>query len=63
MTTVRFATVCDKCGKRSTEYEAWASCDGCQDDVCPECSAEYREDEGRKYATCHNCAAEHICRK
>jgi len=56
MTTVRFAVVCDKCGKRSPEYETWATCPYCCDDVCPACCIGYKEDEGRTECTaCIEC--------
>jgi hypothetical protein len=35
---VRFATTCDRCGKRSNEYTAWPSCRACMEDTCPECA-------------------------
>ncbi|MGH9970623.1 MAG: hypothetical protein ACREBG_22930 [Pyrinomonadaceae bacterium] len=34
---VRFATLCDSCGKRSCEYEAWPSCLECDKDTCSSC--------------------------
>lgn len=37
MTMVRFATVCDRCEKRSQEYSSWPSCRECLDDICPDC--------------------------
>lgn len=35
MSMVRFATLCDRCGRRSPEYEAWPCCRECFQDVCP----------------------------
>ncbi len=56
MSMVRFAQLCDKCGKRSPEYTPWAHCRECGADVCPDCSNENSEDETNK-AICHECKA------
>jgi len=37
MSSVRFAALCDTCGKRSEEYRGWRSCAGCVEDVCDSC--------------------------
>ncbi len=50
---VRFATICDHCGKRSEEYSSFATCRECLDDVCPNCSINKEDETGK--ATCHNC--------
>lgn len=39
MSTVRFATTCDRCHKRSEEYTAWPICRECNGDVCYNCVA------------------------
>jgi hypothetical protein len=39
MAVVRFATLCDRCRKRSEEYTAFPSCRECLDDICPDCAA------------------------
>lgn len=38
MSMVRFATLCDRCDKRSPEYTPFQWCNECGDDLCPECS-------------------------
>jgi hypothetical protein len=38
MVMVRFATKCDRCGKRSEEYTSWPSCRECLNDTCPDCT-------------------------
>jgi DnaJ-class molecular chaperone len=40
VSTVRFTTLCDYCGRRAGEYEAWPSCRECHDDVCPDCTGK-----------------------
>jgi hypothetical protein len=56
MAIVRFATLCDKCGRRSEEYTAWPSCRECLEDVCPNCyvTGSASEDENNR-ATCKSC--------
>ena len=51
---VRFAEICDHCGKRSEEYSRWFTCRECGDDVCADCSRDTDEESGR--ATCNKCA-------
>lgn len=31
---VRFATLCDTCGKRSAEWEQWPRCRACDEHAC-----------------------------
>lgn len=57
MSMVRFATLCDKCGKRSEEYSAWPSCRECLEHVCPNCSVNASEDEAHE-ADCLECVKE-----
>lgn len=58
MSIVRFATLCDKCGKRSEEYKSWYICIYCGCHVCGECSVDQRDDEGLfASATCKECRA------
>lgn len=38
MAMVRFATTCDRCGKRSEEYTAWPGCRECGQDICGDCT-------------------------
>jgi len=56
MSLVKFATVCDKCGKRSEEYQAWPSCWDCYEDICPSCQVpgSHTEDE-RNETWCKEC--------
>lgn len=39
MSMVKFATRCDRCGRRSEEYTTWPSCRECQQDVCSTCAS------------------------
>lgn len=57
MSIVRFATLCDHCGRRSEEYSSWPSCRECLEDVCPSCSTNPSEDENN-WASCFRCIAE-----
>ncbi len=54
---IRFATLCDKCDKRSEEYTAFPTCEHCMDDVCPDCYVpnSFTNDE-RNQAVCNDCA-------
>jgi len=46
MGIVKFASVCDECGKRGPEYEAFRFCRECGRDLCPEHSNhDWDEDE------------------
>lgn len=56
---VRFAALCDQCGRRSAEWAQWPSCHDCLLDICPDCAAPGEagyEDEGRWVgARCRQC--------
>lgn len=54
MSMVRFAQLCDQCGKRSPEYSAWAHCRECSDDACRTCCPVF-DDETRQ-GLCTRCA-------
>lgn len=58
MSTVRFATICDLCGKRSPEYHKYEHCADCGDDVCPDCAVgiSYQNDPDRCTVVCLGCA-------
>lgn len=58
MSLVRFATICDKCGKRSPEFEFWYTCTDCRDDVCNGCTTTAKEDEGQRSCVCFDCESE-----
>lgn len=52
---VRFACVCDHCGKRSHEYEMWPCCRECGEDVCWACG-EFWPDGPESWKTvCKRC--------
>ena len=53
---VRFATLCDHCGKRSPEYHRWETCSECLLDTCPDCRVpgSSSEDE-RNECICKPC--------
>jgi hypothetical protein len=56
MSVVRFAMLCDKCGRRSEEYGCHATCRECGLDICEACDvkAERTEDE-RNMTLCRDC--------
>lgn len=57
MSTVRFVTICDKCGARSEEYSAWASCVDCLEDVCERCDVPGMRTADESNGTqCRDCA-------
>ena len=58
MSMVRFATLCDKCGRRSwPEYTAWASCIECKEDTFDLCDdPEMRTDDESHKTQCNDCA-------
>lgn len=51
---VRFAIVCDLCGKRGREYMGGLACCVCGRDVCKECAALYDPDPPGR-ALCREC--------
>jgi hypothetical protein len=57
MSMVKFASLCDKCQRRSGEYMGWPRCKDCGEDVCPDCDipSERTEDETDK-TLCRECA-------
>lgn len=58
MSLVRFATICDKCHKRSEEYGRFPRCSSCLEDVCPDCdvpAARAGNEDDR--TVCRECAA------
>lgn len=57
MSTVRFATLCDVCGKRSEEYARFPRCIDCGDDICPNCtvSVAFGGDPDKEAAVCPAC--------
>jgi hypothetical protein len=59
MSTVRFATICDACGKRSPEYVRYATCEDCGDDVCPDCTVfvGYNNNPDLEGVVCPTCGA------
>jgi hypothetical protein len=56
MSIVRFATICDGCGTRGPEYQAYLHCRECLDDVCPACDVAPERDEERGATLCARCA-------
>lgn len=56
MSMVRFATLCDRCGRRSEEYTSWPTCEACERDICDrcDCPSERTEDE-RGQTLCVDC--------
>jgi len=58
MSMVMFATLCDRCKKRSEEYTEWPSCKDCEEHICPDCdiATERTEDERHK-TLCVDCRA------
>jgi hypothetical protein len=63
MSMVRFATICDQCGKRSEEYAGWGDCRECGDDVCPAdiLPGTFNEETGK--CLCRRCSAESVSQK
>jgi len=59
MSIVRFATTCDHCGERSSEYHRFETCSECQQDTCPNCTVQgsSTEDE-RGQCLCKPCYEE-----
>lgn len=54
---VKFANLCDRCGKRSSEYQLWPSCRHCGLDICDECLNKdtLEADEFDFHCTCKEC--------
>ena len=58
MSIVRFAMLCDKCGRRSDEYSSHATCKDCDLDICGMCDEEDERTEDEANRTlCHDCKA------
>ncbi len=56
MSMIRFASLCDRCGKRSEEYSRWPECRDCEKDICTDCQLSGSEDvDDRSYTAL--CAA------
>ena len=56
MSTVRFATLCDKCKRRSEEYTSWPRCTECGDDICSNCDCPLARSEDERHETlCTDC--------
>lgn len=56
MAFVRFATKCDKCGRRSEEYTAWPECRECGEHICKACDvAPERSEDERHLTLCKTC--------
>lgn len=55
MSYVMFATLCDKCGKKSPKYTSWLTCTECMDDVCDECDVAVCRDEKYGDTVCKEC--------
>jgi hypothetical protein len=55
MSLVRFACLCDQCGKRSSEYSSWLSCRDCGEDVCDDCDLSDRRDPEFGRTLCKRC--------
>ena len=58
MSIVRFAMVCDHCGKRSPEYSGWPTCASCGSDICLTCAVPDSVDADYDHydALCLKCA-------
>ena len=56
MSTVKYHSICDRCGKESAEYTAYAWCKECGKDVCPTCVDEKSYDPETCIAICRECA-------
>lgn len=54
MSVVRFAHVCDHCGKRGPEYEAFLHCRNCGRDLCPDHRNHDFDDGERCLTLCAN---------
>lgn len=59
MSMVQFAMLCDKCQRRSPEYESWPSCRECMEDACSNCDIPQERRLDENYRTlCKECAEE-----
>jgi hypothetical protein len=56
MSFVRFATVCDKCHKRSQEYQAFPYCRECGKHICSDCRSLDHDDQENGTGICDECA-------
>ena len=53
---VRFATLCDRCQRRSEEYTAWPTCKECLEHICDRCDvASARTEDEHNETLCRNC--------
>lgn len=57
MSTVRFATLCDQCKRRSPEYTSWPTCRECGQEFCPNCftANSLKDNEGYITVACIEC--------
>jgi hypothetical protein len=59
---VRFAVVCDQCGKKGPEYQGGINCSECGDDICESCAERFDYDPPTR-GVCKRCQAEaNACR-
>jgi hypothetical protein len=56
MSTVKYHSICDICGKESVEYTAFGWCKNCGKDVCPEHTDPESYDPETCIALCTECA-------
>ncbi len=54
---VRFAEICDNCGKRSEEYSRWRVCRLCGNDTCEDCDLVSQRDDETCRTLCKDCLA------
>ena len=57
MSLVRYANLCDTCGKRSAEYTTYPDCFECVQEFCPNCGVVTQECDGeiRERGYCNTC--------
>jgi hypothetical protein len=60
MSIVMFATLCDNCGARSSEYTSWPECRVCGKDVCDSCRRIESDDDESNRTVCKACYAEDL---
>ena len=58
MSTVKYHSICDICGKESVEYTAYVWCKGCGKDICPDHVDPESYDPETCVAFCKECAHE-----